>query len=228
MNRDVKILLVEDDSNLGSITSDYLIAKGFSCNWEQNGELGYKSFVKNQYDIVILDVMMPIKDGFSTAKDIRGIDKKIPIIFLTAKSMKEDTLKGFDIGADDYITKPFNMEELVARINAVLRRSSLVSESHYDDIKIGAFIFNPKKQILSKDDFSVNLTTKESELLTLLFKNKNDILERNHALKAIWGDDNYFNGRSMDVYIAKLRKYLKHDEKIQIINVHGRGFKLLM
>ena len=131
MNRDVKILLVEDDSNLGSITSDYLIAKGFSCNWEQNGELGYKSFVKNQYDIVILDVMMPIKDGFSTAKDIRGIDKKIPIIFLTAKSMKEDTLKGFDIGADDYITKPFNMEELVARINAVLRRSSLVSESHY-------------------------------------------------------------------------------------------------
>lgn len=228
MNRDVKILLVEDDSNLGSITSDYLIAKGFSCNWEQNGELGYKSFVKNQYDIVILDVMMPIKDGFSTAKDIRGIDKKIPIIFLTAKSMKEDTLKGFDIGADDYITKPFNMEELVARINAVLRRSSLVSESHYDDIKIGAFIFNPKKQILSKNDFSVNLTTKESELLTLLFKNKNDILERNHALKAIWGDDNYFNGRSMDVYIAKLRKYLKHDEQIQIINVHGRGFKLLL
>ena len=224
----MKILLVEDDSNLGSITSDYLIAKGFNCNWEQNGELGYKSFVKNQYDIVILDVMMPVKDGFSTAKDIRGIDKKIPIIFLTAKSMKEDTLKGFDIGADDYITKPFNMEELVARINAVLRRSSLVSESHYDDIKIGAFIFNPKKQILSKDDFSVNLTTKESELLTLLFKNKNDILERNHALKAIWGDDNYFNGRSMDVYIAKLRKYLKHDEKIQIINVHGRGFKLLM
>ena len=228
MNRDVKILLVEDDSNLGSITSDYLIAKGFICNWEQNGELGYKSFVKNQYDIVILDVMMPIKDGFSTAKDIRGIDKKIPIIFLTAKSMKEDTLRGFDVGADDYITKPFNMEELVARINAVLRRSSLVSESHYDDIKIGAFIFNPKKQILSKDDFSVNLTTKESELLTLLFKNKNDILERNHALKAIWGDDNYFNGRSMDVYIAKLRKYLKHDEKIQIINVHGRGFKLLI
>ena len=228
MNRDVKILLVEDDSNLGSITSDYLIAKGFNCNWEQNGELGYKSFVKNQYDIVILDVMMPIKDGFSTAKDIRGIDKKIPIIFLTAKSMKEDTLRGFDVGADDYITKPFNMEELVARINAVLRRSSLVSESHYDDIKIGAFIFNPKKQILSKDDFSVNLTTKESELLTLLYKNKNDILERNHALKAIWGDDNYFNGRSMDVYIAKLRKYLKHDEKIQIINVHGRGFKLLI
>jgi DNA-binding response OmpR family regulator len=227
MKKEIKVLLVEDDSNLGSITSDYLKAKGFNCNWEINGELGYREFVKNQYDIVILDVMMPIKDGFSTAKDIRGIDKKVPIIFLTAKSMKEDTLKGFEIGADDYITKPFNMEELTARINAILKRVSSDTESHFDDIKIGKLTFNPKMQILSKDDFSVSLTTKESDLLILLYKNKNDILERDHALKAIWGDDNYFNGRSMDVYIAKLRKYLKHDEQIQIINVHGRGFKLL-
>lgn len=227
MKKEIKVLLVEDDSNLGSITSDYLKAKGFDCTWEINGELGYREFVKNQYDIVILDVMMPIKDGFSTAKDIRGIDKKVPIIFLTAKSMKEDTLKGFEIGADDYITKPFNMEELTARISAILKRVSSDSESHFDDIKIGKLTFNPKMQILSKDDFSVSLTTKESDLLILLYKNKNDILERDHALKAIWGDDNYFNGRSMDVYIAKLRKYLKHDEQIQIINVHGRGFKLL-
>ena len=227
MKKDIKVLLVEDDSNLGSITSDYLKAKGFNCTWEINGELGYREFVKNQYDIVILDVMMPIKDGFSTAKDIRGIDKKVPIIFLTAKSMKEDTLKGFEIGADDYITKPFNMEELTARISAILKRVSSDKESHFDDIKIGKLTFNPKMQILSKDDFSVSLTTKESDLLILLYKNKNDILERDHALKAIWGDDNYFNGRSMDVYIAKLRKYLKHDEQIQIINVHGRGFKLL-
>ena len=227
MKKEIKVLLVEDDSNLGLITSDYLKAKGFNCKWEINGELGYREFVKNQYDLVILDVMMPIKDGFSTAKDIRGIDKKVPIIFLTAKSMKEDTLKGFEIGADDYITKPFNMEELTARINAILKRVSLDSESHFDDIKIGKLTFNPKMQILSKDDFSVSLTTKESDLLILLYKNKNDILERDHALKAIWGDDNYFNGRSMDVYIAKLRKYLKHDEQIQIINVHGRGFKLL-
>ena len=227
MKKDIKVLLVEDDSNLGSITSDYLKAKGFNCTWEINGELGYREFVKNQYDIVILDVMMPIKDGFSTAKDIRGIDKKVPIIFLTAKSMKEDTLKGFEIGADDYITKPFNMEELTARISAILKRVSSDTESHFDDIKIGKFTFNPKIQILSKDDFSVSLTTKESDLLILLYKNKNDILERDHALKAIWGDDNYFNGRSMDVYIAKLRKYLKHDEQFQIINVHGRGFKLL-
>ena len=227
MKKDIKVLLVEDDSNLGSITSDYLKAKGFNCTWEINGELGYREFVKNQYDIVILDVMMPIKDGFSTAKDIRGIDKKVPIIFLTAKSMKEDTLKGFEIGADDYITKPFNMEELTARISAILKRVASDTESHFDDIKIGKLTFNPKMQILSKDDFSVSLTTKESDLLILLYKNKNDILERDHALKAIWGDDNYFNGRSMDVYIAKLRKYLKHDEQIQIINVHGRGFKLL-
>ena len=227
MKKDIKVLLVEDDSNLGSITSDYLKAKGFNCSWEINGELGYREFVKNQYDIVILDVMMPIKDGFSTAKDIRGIDKKVPIIFLTAKSMKEDTLKGFEIGADDYITKPFNMEELTARISAILKRVSSDTESHFDDIKIGKLTFNPKMQILSKGDFSVSLTTKESDLLILLYKNKNDILERDHALKAIWGDDNYFNGRSMDVYIAKLRKYLKHDEQIQIINVHGRGFKLL-
>lgn len=227
MKKDIKVLLVEDDSNLGSITSDYLRAKGYNCTWEINGELGYREFVKNQYDIVILDVMMPIKDGFSTAKDIRGIDKKVPIIFLTAKSMKEDTLKGFEIGADDYITKPFNMEELTARISAILKRVSSDTESHFDDIKIGKLTFNPKMQILSKDDFSVSLTTKESDLLILLYKNKNNILERDHALKAIWGDDNYFNGRSMDVYIAKLRKYLKHDEQIQIINVHGRGFKLL-
>ena len=227
MKKEIKVLLVEDDPNLGSITSDYLNAKEFNCKLEINGELGYREFVKGHYDIVILDVMMPIKDGFNTAKDIRGIDKKVPIIFLTAKSMKEDTLKGFEIGADDYITKPFNMEELSARINAVLKRTSLDSESHFDDIKIGTLTFNPKMQILSKDDFSVSLTTKESDLLILLYKNKNDILERDHALKAIWGDDNYFNGRSMDVYIAKLRKYLKHDEQIQIINVHGRGFKLL-
>ena len=227
MKKEIKVLLVEDDSNLGSITSDYLKAKGYNCSWKTNGELGYREFVKNQYDIVILDVMMPIKDGFSTAKDIRGIDKKVPIIFLTAKSMKEDTLKGFEIGADDYITKPFNMEELTARISAILKRVSSDTDSHFDDIKIGKLTFNPKMQILSKDDFSVSLTTKESDLLILLYKNKNDILERDHALKAIWGDDNYFNGRSMDVYIAKLRKYLKHDEQIQIINVHGRGFKLL-
>ena len=227
MKTQLKILLIEDDENLGSITNDYLNAKGFFCQWEKNGELGYQSFVKDQFDIVILDVMMPVKDGFSTAEDIRGIDKETPIIFLTAKSMKEDTLKGFEIGADDYITKPFNMEELIARINAITKRTKSDSAIHFDDLKIGKFNFNPKMQILKIEDKTFKLTTKETDLLLLLHKNQNDILERNHALKAVWGDDNYFNGRSMDVYIAKLRKYLKEDESIQIINVHGRGFKLL-
>lgn len=228
MNKEIKILLIEDDENLGGITSDYLNAKGFTCDWEINGDLGYKAFVKNQYDIVILDVMMPVRDGFTTAKDIRGIDKNTPIVFLTAKSMKEDTLKGFKIGADDYITKPFNMEELIARINAITKRTSDNKEVFFDDLTIGQFTFNPKMQLLKIENETINLTTKETDLLVLLHKNKNDILERNHALKAVWGDDNYFNGRSMDVYIAKLRKYLKKDDSIQIINVHGRGFKLLL
>ena len=227
MKKEIRVLLIEDDLNLGSITAEYLVAKGFSCKWKKNGDDGYKAFVKDKFDIVILDVMMPIKDGFSTAKDIRGIDKNIPIVFLTAKSMKEDTLKGFEIGADDYITKPFNMEELTARIYAITKRTSSKTESFFDDLKIGHFTFNPKMQILKINDSTFNLTTKESDLLVLLYNNKNDILERNHALKAVWGDDNYFNGRSMDVYIAKLRKYLKKDPNVQILNVHGRGFKLL-
>tara|TARA_B100000282_G_C31275542_1_gene284182 strand:- start:51 stop:479 length:429 start_codon:yes stop_codon:yes gene_type:complete len=141
--------------------------------------------------------------------------------------MKEDTLKGFEIGADDYITKPFNMEELIARINAVLKRTSNKNENYYDDVQIGKFVFNPKMQLLKLGEDSVHLTTKEADLLKLLCKNQDEILERNHALKAVWGDDNYFNGRSMDVYIAKLRKYLKGDPSVKIINVHGRGFKLL-
>ena len=226
MNTKIKILLVEDDPNLGSITSEYLIAKGFDCQWEKDGEAGYQKILKEKFDLLIFDVMMPIKDGFTLAKDVRGIDKKTPILFLTAKSMKEDTLKGFEIGADDYVTKPFNMEELIARIKAIINRTK-ENTNHFDDITIGKMSFNPKMQILKSKDKSIKLTTKESELLILLCKNKNDILERNFALKAVWGDDNYFNGRSMDVYIAKLRKYLKEETNIQIINVHGKGFKLL-
>ncbi len=226
MKNKIKILLVEDDPNLGSITSEYLNAKGFDCKWEKDGEAGYQKILKEKFDLFIFDVMMPIKDGFTLAKDVRGIDKKTPILFLTAKSMKEDTLKGFEIGADDYVTKPFNIEELIARIKAIINRTK-ENDNHFDDITIGSFSFNPKMQILKSKDKTIKLTTKESELLILLCKNKNDILERNFALKAVWGDDNYFNGRSMDVYIAKLRKYLKEETSIQIINVHGKGFKLL-
>ena len=164
MKKELKILLIEDDENLGSITNDYLIAKGFDCQWEKNGEIGYQSFVKNSFNIVIMDVMMPIKDGFSTAQDIRGIDKNTPIIFLTAKSMKEDTLKGFEIGADDYITKPFNMEELIARINAIIKRTKTDENTHFDDLDIGKFKFNPKMQLLKIGNETFKLTTKETRL----------------------------------------------------------------
>lgn len=173
---------------------------------------------------------MPIKDGFTVAKEIRTTDKRIPIIFLTAKSMKEDTLKGFDIGADDYITKPFSMEELLVRVNAILRRTEKGrSEAQNQKVfELGDFQFDYERQLLKNGSAEQKLTTKENELLYLLCLNKNGVLERNYALNSIWGDDNYFNGRSMDVYIAKLRKHLKPDESIEIINIHGKGFKLLV
>jgi two-component system, OmpR family, response regulator len=226
MNK-IKLLLVEDDPNLGLLLKEYLLAKNFDVTLATNGEDGYKSFKDGRFQFVILDVMMPKKDGFSLAEDIRGIDKQVPILFLTAKSMKEDTLKGFNVGADDYMTKPFSMEELLARITAILRRAN-VSEENESTYAIGKFTFLPLEQRLQLGAQTTKLTTKESDLLTLLCKNKNGILERNHALKAVWGDDNYFNGRSMDVYIAKLRKYLKEDPSIEIINVHGKGFKFLV
>ena len=228
MKDKIKLLLVEDDPNLGSLLKDYLDAKGHQCVLRTNGEDGYSSFVNESFEFVILDVMMPAKDGFTLAKDIRGIDQKVPILFLTAKSHSEDKLKGFEIGADDYITKPFSMEELMARISAIHRRTYNDNSTKDFNFTIGDFIFDTKLQLLKSEHHNHKLTTKESDLLKLLCKNENAILERNHALKAVWGDDNYFNGRSMDVYIAKLRKYLKSDERIQIINVHGKGFKLLV
>ncbi len=171
--------------------------------------------------------MMPFKDGFTLATEIRGIDKKIPILFLTAKSLNEDTLKGFESGADDYMTKPFSMEELLARINAIMRRIKDLPSNELPIYQIGNYTFDTKLQKLNIKNKEQKLTTKETDLLKLLCKNKNIVLERNDALKAVWGDDNYFNGRSMDVYITKLRKYLKKDSNIQIINVNGKGFKLL-
>ncbi len=228
MNK-IKILLCEDDPNLGELLSKYLTAKGFETTLAVDGEKGLKEFKRKSFDFLILDVMMPIKDGFTLAKDVRQIDKHVPILFLTAKSMKEDTVTGFNAGADDYMTKPFSMEELLLRVNAILRRSSALpaEESKVDIIKIGNFLFDYNAQKLDINGERLKLTTKENELLYLLSKNKNGILERNYALKAVWGDDNYFNGRSMDVYIAKLRKLLKKDPNVQIINIHGKGFKLL-
>ncbi len=223
-----KILLAEDDENLGMLLREYLNVKSYDADWFVNGEKAYKSFIKEHYDLCILDIMMPVKDGYTLAREIRMTNADIPIIFLTAKSLKEDIIEGFKAGADDYISKPFSMEELLFRVEAVLRRTKKdaagVSLTEY---KIGEYLFYPNTQLLKYGNTEQKLTTKESDLLKLLCANKNMILDRNFTLKTIWVDDNYFNARSMDVYIAKLRKYLKDDTRVQIINVHGKGFKLI-
>jgi DNA-binding response OmpR family regulator len=229
MKKKTRVLLCEDDPNLGTLLSEYLIAKGFETDLATDGAEGLKLFKRNTYDFLIFDVMMPVKDGFTLAREIREEDRHTPILFLTAKSMKEDTLQGFDAGGDDYMTKPFSMEELLVRMNAILRRTAVLpaDPDSAQEFRIGKYQFDYNKQRLMLNDEETKLTTKENELLYLLCKNKNGVMERSLALKAIWGDDNYFNGRSMDVYIAKLRKHLRMDPSVEIINVHGRGFKLL-
>lgn len=224
-----RLLLAEDDENLGSLLKEYLIAKGYETELYSDGNKAYKGFITNRFDICILDVMMPVKDGFTLAREIRSVNSDIPIIFLTAKSMKEDVFEGFTIGADDYITKPFSMEELIFRIEAILRRTNNKSSNSKVQIyKLGKYVFDANKQLLKKKDKIKKLTTKESELLKLLCNNTNKVLERNFALRTIWIDDNYFNARSMDVYITRLRKYLKDDPSIEILNIHGKGYKLIM
>lgn len=227
MEERLKILLCEDDENLGMLLREFLQAKGFNADLCSDGEKGYKAFVKSQYDLCVLDVMMPKMDGFTLAQEIRVVNADVPIIFLTAKALKEDILEGFKIGADDYITKPFSMEELVSRIGAILRRVKGKKDKDVTMYRIGKFSFDTQKQVLVMDDKQKKLTTKESELLALLCSHANQILERNFALKTIWVDDNYFNARSMDVYITKLRKLLKDDPSIEIINIHGKGYKLI-
>ncbi len=226
----IKVLLVEDDPNLGILLKEYLEAKGYSTVLAMNGKEGYDVFSKDKFNICILDVMMPVKDGYTLAKEIRAIDNKIPIVFLTAKSMKEDAIEGFTAGADDYITKPFSMEELLMRIIAILRRTENKPsmDSAKTEFRIGKYKFNYQHQTIEIKGVQQKLTTKESDLLKLLCLNANEVLDRNFALKSIWHDNNYFSGRSMDVYIAKLRKYLKEDSSVELLNVHGKGFKLLI
>ena len=228
MEETIKILLCEDDENLGMLLREYLQAKGYSTVLCPDGEQGFKEFTKNKYDIAVLDVMMPKKDGFTLAQDIRQANADLPIIFLTAKTLKEDILEGFKIGADDYITKPFSMEELVFRVEAILRRVRGKKTKESTLYHIGKFVFDTQKQLLTIGDQQTNLTTKENELLALLCSHANEILQRDFALKTIWIDDNYFNARSMDVYITKLRKHLKDDDQIEIINIHGKGYKLIV
>lgn len=227
MDDKLTILLCEDDENLGMLLREFLMAKGFNVDLFPDGEKGYKAFLKGKYDLCVLDVMMPKKDGFTLAQEIRGVNSEVPIVFLTAKNMKEDVLEGFHLGADDYITKPFSMEELVSRISAILRRVRGKKEKEITMYRIGQFTFDTQKQTLVIGDVTKKLTTKESELLALLCAHMNEMLERNYALKNIWVDDNYFNARSMDVYITKLRKLLKDDPAIEIINIHGKGYKLI-
>lgn len=227
MDEKQRILLCEDDENLGMLLREYLQAKGFYAELCPDGDIGYKTFLKGKFDICVLDVMMPVKDGFTLAQEIRAVDTEIPIIFLTAKALNEDILEGFKIGADDYITKPFRMEELVLRIEAILRRVCGKKAKTSTFYKIGRFQFDTQKQLLTIDDHQTKLTTKESELLSLLCAHANEILQRDFALKTVWTDDNYFNARSMDVYITKLRKHLKADDSIEIINIHGKGYKLI-
>jgi DNA-binding response OmpR family regulator len=228
MDEKLRILLCEDDENLGMLLREYLQAKGYSAELCPDGEVGFKTFLKSKFDLCVLDVMMPKKDGFTLAQEIRSANAEIPIIFLTAKTLKEDILEGFKIGADDYITKPFSMEELTFRIEAILRRVRGKRNKESSSYKLGRFIFDTQKQTLTIDSQVTKLTTKESELLSLLCAHSNEILQRDFALKTIWIDDNYFNARSMDVYITKLRKHLKADESIEIINIHGKGYKLII
>lgn len=227
MEENLKILLCEDDENLGMLLREYLQAKGFEALLCPDGEVGYREFQKAKFDICVLDVMMPKKDGFTLAQEIRQQNSEMPIIFLTAKTLKEDILEGFKIGADDYITKPFSMEELVMRIEAILRRVKGKKNRENTVYRIGRFTFDTQKQLLTIGEKQTKLTTKENELLALLCAHSNEILQRDYALKTIWIDDNYFNARSMDVYITKLRKHLKEDDQIEIINIHGRGYKLI-
>ncbi len=224
----IRILLAEDDSNLGILLKNYLTAKNYETTLYINGIQALDAFRTKSFDLCILDIMMPEMDGLTLAREIRLASPEMPVIFLTAKDQQEDILEGFRSGADDYITKPFSMEELILRIEAILRRTTVVTTTKKEDsYSIGHYYFDPLKQILSYKDHQTKLTTKESELLELLCRNENLILERNFALRSIWIDDNYFNARSMDVYISRLRKYLGKDPSVKIVNVHGRGYKLI-
>lgn len=229
MDKKIHILLAEDDNNLGFVVQDNLMVSGFKVTLCGDGEEALKAFANNAFDLCILDVNMPRKDGFAVAETIREVNPDMPIVFLTAKSMQEDIVKGLKIGADDYITKPFDFQEFILRINAILKRSGVTTEEKVEKIEhytIGSYSFDVKNQLLAHKTGDKKLTKKETRILTFLCEHINDIAPRELILKNIWGNDDYFSGRSMDVFISKLRKYLSEDENIQINNIHGVGFKL--
>ncbi|MBS1615627.1 MAG: response regulator transcription factor [Bacteroidetes bacterium] len=225
-----KVLLVEDDTNFGQVLKNYLELNDFSVELARDGILGLAAFRREKFDICLLDVMMPNMDGFTLAEEIRNVDPDIPLFFLSAKSMKEDILNGYRLGADDYITKPFDSEILLQKIRAVMKRNQELQEKQHAQVEfqIGTYHFNSRLRQLTRNEVSSTLSPKENALLTMLAEFKNDLLPREAALKRIWGSDTYFNGRSMDVYIAKLRKYLRDDTDVEIVNIHGNGFRLVM
>ncbi len=223
-----KILLCEDDANLGMVLKNYLELNDYEVTLERDGRLGLAAFQREKFDICLLDVMMPNMDGFTLAEEIRDVDPDIPLFFLSAKTMKEDIIQGYKLGADDYITKPFDSEVLLLKIKVILKRNEEENKiSDNIEFDLGRYHFNPKLRELKHDTTTQTLSPKENELLKMLAEHKNDLLPRERALKKIWGSDTYFNGRSMDVYIAKLRKYLKEDDEIEIVNIHGNGFRLV-
>jgi len=229
MDAKPKILLCEDDSNLGMVLKNYLELNDYEVTLERDGRLGLAAFQREKYDICLLDVMMPNMDGFTLAEEIRDVNPDVPLFFISAKTMKDDIIQGYKLGADDYITKPFDSEVLLHKIKAILKRNE---EMHREEVnaeyELGNYHFNPRLRELSVGDRVQTLSPKENELLKMLAEYKNDLLPREAALKRIWGSDTYFNGRSMDVYIAKLRKYLKDDPKLEIVNIHGNGFRLVV
>ena len=229
-NQPIKILLLEDDANLGSLIEEHLCLQGYQVVLCVDGEEGLKRYAGNQFDLCLVDVMMPKLDGFAFAENVRCRDAEIPIMFLTARSLKEDKIKGFKIGCDDYLTKPFSIEELLLRIQAILKRThnGTTERSLPTPFQLGKYVFDYRRQLLVLKSKQYKLTFKEAELLRLLCLNLNQTLEREVALKQIWGEDNYFNSRSMDVFISRLRKYLKDDPRVEILSVHGAGFRLVV
>lgn len=227
MSEQIRVLLVEDDTNLGFVVKDSLSKAGFQVSLAVDGEQGLQIFQESSFDICVLDVMLPQKDGITLAQDIRASNTTVPIIFLTAKSMIEDKVKGFDAGGDDYLTKPFEMRELEMRINAILKRSAAAPHGDRDQFNIGNYVFDSTNLTLTLGEEVQSLTKKEGSILKLLCMHRNELLKREQLLKAVWGKDDYFSGRSMDVFISKLRKYLKGDPDVEIANLHGVGFKLL-
>ena len=228
MNDKKNILLVEDDNNLGFILQETLELNGFNVTHASNGMRAWDNYQETRFDLCLVDVMLPQKDGFTLAREIREAGSTVPILFLTAKSLKEDRISGFKIGGDDYITKPFSMEELLLRIKAVLKRTATGSPSlRKTEYHIGKYTFYPERQQLREKTTTRKLTSRESELLHLLCNHKNRLVSRKQALQTIWGEETFFTGRSMDVYISRLRKYLKNDPRIEIMNIHGKGFKLI-